>query len=112
MNNISQPAFKPNPASTVALNAATTTANVQVQAGQASRHVRVRNAGAVDAFIAFGIDNTVAATLPVNGGAAGSMAISAGAVGIFSAPYEFVPAGTAPGHAPLHFPPGAGPEGA
>jgi len=45
MNNISQPAFKPNPASTVALNAATTTANVQVQAGQASRHVRVRNAG-------------------------------------------------------------------
>ena len=44
----------------------------------------------------------------MNGGAAGSMPISAGAVEIFSAPYEFVAAITASGTAQLYFTPGEG----
>lgn len=102
MNNINQPAFRPNSAATVNLNAGVASANVQVQTGNFSRHVRVFNSGANTAFVEFGTSNAVAASTTT------SMPVAAGTVEIFSCPEPWVAAITGSGTALLYFTPGEG----
>lgn len=96
-----QPAFRPEPASTVSLAAGVATGRVAVQGTNNSRHVRIFNSGNVTAFIECG-NATVTAAL------ATGMPIAAGAVEIVSAPVSNIAAITASGTATLYFTPGEG----
>jgi hypothetical protein len=55
--------FAPRPGATVNIDVASTTANVQVTTEAVPCQVRVMNNGTATAWIRFGTDNTVAATL-------------------------------------------------
>jgi hypothetical protein len=86
--------FRPADGSTVSINVAATTANVQVSASTGVQQVRIMNNGTATVWIRFGTDNTVAATtshMPVGPGTTEVLshqgplwvaAIAAGATGL------------------------------
>jgi hypothetical protein len=100
--NVNQPAFQPVAGGTVSLSASTSSSNVEFQSANLSRHVRVYNAGAVPAFIAFGEGSGVTASATAN------MPIAPGSVEVFAAPHPYVAAITASGSTTLYFTPGEG----
>ena len=101
MNNVNQPAFRPDVAATVNLAATTASSRVQVQPSHQSRHVRIFNSGTVTVFIEAG-DSTITAS------ASTGMPIAAGTVEIISAPSGYIAAITSTGTATLYFTPGEG----
>jgi hypothetical protein len=104
---ISIHAFQPKPASTVGILASNASANIQVQSGQTSRHMRVANESTTTwAYVEFG-ESGVTASAPGNP-TAGSMGIPPGGVEIFSGPHQYMAAITASGTAQLRVTPGEG----
>lgn len=100
--NVSQPAFRPEAGKTVNLAASGSSANVQIQTADNTRHIRVFNSGTVTVFIRFGADNTVAASLTTD------IPIAAGTVEVLSAPHPWVAGITAGTAATVYFTPGEG----
>lgn len=98
-------AFRPE-GQTVKITAGVASAAVQVHPAT-SKHIRVRNTGSVDVFIAFGT-NTVVAAIPVVGTPAWGAAIAPGEVEVFTAPMGYVATIVASGTADLYLTPGEG----
>lgn len=96
--------FSPAPA-TATISATTSTANVKVADGSGERQVRIFNAGSSTAFLAFGKDNTVAATttgMPIGAGAIEVISIQPDGTALWAA------AITASGTATIYLTPGSG----
>ena len=101
--NVNQPAFRPEPAKTVNISANAASQNVQIQAADNSRHIRVFNSGTITVFIRFGADNTVTATTTTD------IPIAPGTVEILSGPHPWVAAiGISAGPSIIYFTPGEG----
>lgn len=82
--NVNQPAFQAaGTAVTVAASVVATSSRVAVETAIGARHVRIYNASVNDVFIEIG-NASVAAAIPVAGGANGGMGVRAGTTQIFA----------------------------
>jgi hypothetical protein len=102
--NRNQPAFRPNPKSTVILAATAASQNIQVQTGNNCSHLRVYNPSAtLMMFIEFGDSNAITSSVTTG------TPVPPGAVEIFSCPYQFVAViGSGAGPTNVYLTPGHG----
>src|SRR4051794_4863704 len=83
--NVNQPAFRPGAANTSKLACTASTGRANVQAANASRHLRIYNAGTASAYVEAGAIGVVA-TVPTGdlAGTTGSMPIAPGTVEVIA----------------------------
>jgi hypothetical protein len=101
--NVNQPAFRPVPGGTVNLSVTDSSANLEVQAANTNRHVRIYNSGTVTVFVCPGADNTVEASTTAD------MPVAPGTIEIISCPHPYIAAiGASAGPTTVYFTPGEG----